>query len=365
MKRTILAIAALLSIASYSNAQETQQDTTRTSIFSVVEVLDEAVATAEKSRVVYRLDRQKVSGNANLAASGGTAVDVLKSIPSVQVNADGELSYRGSTGFLVYVDGRQSVLEGTQALQQISASLIEDIEIICVDDGSTDSSGKICDEYALKDSRVAVYHIENSGLSGARNYGTKHAHGEFIQYLDGDDCLCEGAISSSVAKITDEVDAVICRISYWCSDTDTVTEEPFTFKDEYVEGLRGDDAFANLANMATHQLWSACRPIFRRSVMTDNGFEFRDRLLSQDLDLMPHIYRKCRRIAVNNNSVIKYRTMRKGSISQVGSLKRYLDVFGIIARWDEFIRTDKESSQNFHDAMKRQIELLYVNYLKR
>lgn len=130
MKRTILAIAALLMAASYSDAQVTQQDTTQTSIFSVVEVLDEAVATAEKSRVVYRLDRQKVSGNANLSASGGTAVDVLKSIPSVQVNADGELSYRGSTGFLVYVDGRQSVLEGTQALQQISAANIEDVEII-------------------------------------------------------------------------------------------------------------------------------------------------------------------------------------------------------------------------------------------
>lgn len=130
MKRTILAIAALLMAASYSDAQETQQDTSHTSIFSVVEVLDEAVATAEKSRVVYRLDRQKVSGNANLSASGGTAVDVLKSIPSVQVNADGELSYRGSTGFLVYVDGRQSVLEGTQALQQISAANIEDVEII-------------------------------------------------------------------------------------------------------------------------------------------------------------------------------------------------------------------------------------------
>lgn len=113
-----------------SAAQEVVQDTSQTSIFSVVEVLDEAVATAEKSRVVYRLDRQKVSGSASLSAAGGTAVDVLRSIPSVQVNSDGELSYRGSTGFLVYVDGRQSVLEGTQALQQISAANIEDIEII-------------------------------------------------------------------------------------------------------------------------------------------------------------------------------------------------------------------------------------------
>jgi outer membrane receptor protein involved in Fe transport len=107
-------------------AQEVVQDTAQTSIFSVVEVLDEAVMTVEKSRVVYRLDRRKVSGNANLSAAGGSAVDVLKSIPSVIVNADGELSYRGSTGFLVYVDGRPSI----QSLQQISAATIEDIEII-------------------------------------------------------------------------------------------------------------------------------------------------------------------------------------------------------------------------------------------
>lgn len=126
MKRTFPIIVSLLAAILPAAAQ----DTTSTSIFSVVEVLDEAVATAEKSRVVYRLDRQKVSGSGNLSASGGTAVDVLRSIPSVQVNADGELSYRGSTGFLVYVDGRKSVLEGTQALQQISAANIEDVEII-------------------------------------------------------------------------------------------------------------------------------------------------------------------------------------------------------------------------------------------
>lgn len=175
MKRTILAIAALLSIASYSNAQETQQDTTRTSIFSVVEVLDEAVATAEKSRVVYRLDRQKVSGNANLAASGGTAVDVLKSIPSVQVNAEGELSYRGSTGFLVYVDGRQSVLEGTQALQQIAAANIEDIEII------TTPSARYKTEGDVGIINIVTRKQDQSGFSGSLN-----ASGSTIGSWNGD-----------------------------------------------------------------------------------------------------------------------------------------------------------------------------------
>lgn len=130
------AIAALILSASAVSAQNSvadngySADTTGVSIFSVVEVLDEAVATAEKSRVVYRLDRQKISGSSSLSASGGTAVDVLRSVPSIRISAEGDVSFRGSTGFVVYVDGRKSILEGTQALQQISAANIEDIEII-------------------------------------------------------------------------------------------------------------------------------------------------------------------------------------------------------------------------------------------
>ena len=59
--------------------------------------------TAEKSRVVYRLDRHKLSGSASLSSEGGTAVDVLHSIPSVRVDSEGEVSFRGSTGYLVYI----------------------------------------------------------------------------------------------------------------------------------------------------------------------------------------------------------------------------------------------------------------------
>lgn len=163
MKRTFIIILALIVSAFASAAQETSTDTSQVSIFSVVEVLDEAVTTAEKNRVVYRLDRQKVSGNANLSASGGTAVDVLRSIPSVQVNSEGELSYRGSTGFLVYVDGRQSVLEGTQALQQISAANIEDIEII------TTPSARYKTEGDVGIINIVTRKLDQSGFNASLN----------------------------------------------------------------------------------------------------------------------------------------------------------------------------------------------------
>lgn len=92
--------------------------------------LKEIVVTGEKNKIVYKLDRQRISGNSSLAAAGGTAIDVLSATPSVRINADGGVSFRGSTGFLVYVDGKQSALEGSQALAQIPAANIEDIEII-------------------------------------------------------------------------------------------------------------------------------------------------------------------------------------------------------------------------------------------
>lgn len=69
-----------------------------------------------------------------------------------------------------------------------------DIEIILVDDGSTDSSGKICDDYASMDRRIKVIHKENSGLASARNVGTAEALSEYVMYLDGDDYLKDNAV---------------------------------------------------------------------------------------------------------------------------------------------------------------------------
>ena len=63
------------------------------------------------------------------------------------------------------------------------------LEILLIDDGSTDASGYICDEYAKKDSRVKVFHKENGGASNARNTGLDHCTGEWISFVDADDYL--------------------------------------------------------------------------------------------------------------------------------------------------------------------------------
>ena len=74
-----------------------------------------------------------------------------------------------------------------QCLDSVINQTYKNLEIILVDDGSFDNSGKICDEYALKDNRIKVIHKENGGLSDARNVGIKEATGEYITFIDSDD----------------------------------------------------------------------------------------------------------------------------------------------------------------------------------
>ena len=94
------------------------------------EVLSEVVVTGRRQNVVYRLDKQVIEAASFLSAAGGTAADILAQTPSISTDAEGEISFRGSAGFKVYVDGKPSTIGGTAALEQLSASQIENIEVI-------------------------------------------------------------------------------------------------------------------------------------------------------------------------------------------------------------------------------------------
>lgn len=85
---------------------------------------------ADKSRIEYKLDKKVINVSQDINAIGGTAVDVLENTPSVQVDIEGNVSVRGSSNFTVFIDGRPSVLSGSEALQQIPASALKNIEII-------------------------------------------------------------------------------------------------------------------------------------------------------------------------------------------------------------------------------------------
>ena len=83
-----------------------------------------------------------------------------------------------------------------RCLDSILAQTMTDYECLLIDDGSTDSSGRICDEYAAKDNRFRVFHKENGGVSSARNVGLDNAKGDWITFVDSDDSVEESFLES-------------------------------------------------------------------------------------------------------------------------------------------------------------------------
>ncbi len=87
-----------------------------------------------------------------------------------------------------------------ECVDSLTNQTYADIEIILVDDGSTDKSGKICDEYASKDLRVHVLHKKNGGQSSARNCGLETASGEYVLFVDSDDYITHDAIEKLISS---------------------------------------------------------------------------------------------------------------------------------------------------------------------
>jgi outer membrane receptor protein involved in Fe transport len=105
--------------------------------------LAEVVVVTQKRQLIYKLDKRIIDASTNMLAAGGTAVDILENTPSIRVNAEGEVTFRGSAGFNVYVDGKPSIFSGTQALEQIPSSQIANIEIITTPSAKYDAKGDV------------------------------------------------------------------------------------------------------------------------------------------------------------------------------------------------------------------------------
>lgn len=112
-----------------------------------------------------------------------------------------------------------------KCIESVIEQTYQELEIILIDDGSTDGSGEICDEYAQKDNRINVIHKSNAGLSSARNVGLNIARGKYIAFIDSDDWVSRNFIQS-MYEICEEYGADICQCGYYeAIDDIAVTEE--------------------------------------------------------------------------------------------------------------------------------------------
>ena len=129
---------------------------------------------AERNRVEYKVDKKVINVTNDINAAGGSAVTVLENTPSVDVDIDGNVSLRGSSSFTVLIDGRPSVLSGSDALRQIPSSAIQNIEIITNPSVKYDPDGMagIINVVMKKNVLSGVNGIINANIGTAKKYGT-------------------------------------------------------------------------------------------------------------------------------------------------------------------------------------------------
>lgn len=163
----------------------------------------------------------------------------------------------------------------SQCIDSILAQTYRDLEILLIDDGSTDQSGHICDAYQAKDERISVFHTENHGLSAARNLGLDHASGAYILLLDSDDWIDEKTVQVLVeyAKKYD-ADVVSCAYYYeWKNrrDIEEKIDRPIVLEGEQV--MRAHIQEPYLGYMAWNKLY---RKELFSSIRYPEGRDFED-----------------------------------------------------------------------------------------
>lgn len=164
-----------------------------------------------------------------------------------------------------------------RCLDSVIAQTYQKIEIICVDDGSIDDSGKICDQYAVRDARIKVIHQENQGLSAARNRGLDAAEGEYIAFVDSDDYILEGMYKKMLDKLLDySVDLCVCQWQYEFSDGRQVVKRKNI--DPTIYGRKTSLEFARFLYMGNYEngvVVAAWNKLYRRALLDKIRFEGR------------------------------------------------------------------------------------------
>ena len=105
----------------------------------------------------------------------------------------------------------------TACLESLAKQTYANIEIVCIDDGSTDGTGLICDSFSKNDNRFKVFHTNNSGLSDARNFGITKCNADYICFVDGDDFVDENYVQR-LTKLKNEFDADISVLNFFVFD---------------------------------------------------------------------------------------------------------------------------------------------------
>ncbi len=254
-----------------------------------------------------------------------------------------------------------------ECIDSVLKQRFTDYELILVDDGSPDNSGKICDEYALKDNRIRVVHKVNGGLSDARNVGLQHARGKYIIYIDSDDYVISDDFLSCVynSAIKSDSDIIIYKFQQF---TDGETKlSPCAYSLTEASNIENtDDLLQNLVQKDAFYA-SAWTKSIKRDFLINSGVLFEKGLLGEDNEWYLHLLSSGDyKISAIDKPFIAYR-QRAGSISKTTKIKNLTDYIYVLEKWSNGIENANISNtrkEALFSAMAKYYANLLICYLR-
>lgn len=211
-------------------------------------------------------------------------------------------------------------------VESLLSQKYKDYEILLIDDGSDDGSGKICDEYILKNKSITVIHQKNGGLSAARNTGIKIAQGKYLTFIDSDDYVSENYLKVLIDGITNsKSDISSCGFQRF-EDNEKVQDEFGTKEKGNLYITDGKKACLDLYTYHSKIPMTAWAKLIKRELF--NGIEFPPGKLHEDVVVTPRLLYSASKVAFIDSALYYYR-QRTGSImNQDFSIRRFDSVEG-------------------------------------
>ncbi|MDD5159200.1 MAG: glycosyltransferase [Sulfuricurvum sp.] len=239
-----------------------------------------------------------------------------------------------------------------ECLDSIVSQELHDIEIICVNDGSTDGSLSILEKYAADDKRIIIIDQKNQGLSGARNNGLKKAQGEYILFSDSDDYLLTSNTLSLLYTTASMQDLDILSF-----DFTIVGEQEKAHHVKRKIGILSNGKHFLQNGDSVVMAW--CK-LYKRAYLESIYFFYNETIIHEDDEAHPRLYVNASRVSHIDMLLYAYRQRANSIMTQKISLKHFSSLATIIATYETLLQ--KEPDSGFRKYLKKQIAFYVIRY---
>ena len=236
-----------------------------------------------------------------------------------------------------------------KCLNSVIEQTYKNIEVILIDDGSTDNSGKICDEYAKNDIRIKIIHQQNGGVSTARNNGLEHATGKYITFVDSDDYIEKEMIETMAKKIMKKnADIVICGVTDR-DEENNIINQSLNKKENVFNNIEA------IKEMLDEKLFNCVcwAKLYKKELFRNIKFNSKIRI-AEDMDVLYRVFYKSNKIIQIPERLYNW-TSRGDSVTKGNDMSKWQDEIDVC---ENIIKFCEENCNEIEDyAVKRYIRI--------